>query len=355
MNHVKKLQSLLETSKYDALLLLSPANRFYATGFHSTAGAVVITPESAHFFTDSRYIEKAEREVTGVTVRQTTRDLPYHKLIAEALSNSTATKLGFEDKTLPYATYRAYRRKLPHGLLAAEADIEAIRATKDEEELARIRKAQGITDETFSEILPLLKPGVAELDIAAELVYRMLRKGATRMSFDPIVVSGENGSSPHGVPGGRKLKSGDFLTMDFGCVCDGYCSDMTRTVAIGTPSDEMRRVYDTVLAAQQRGIETARAGIAGADVDAAGRRFIEDAGYGDYFGHGFGHALGIDVHESPAAAPGDKTVLRSGMVLSAEPGIYLPGKFGVRIEDLLVIREGGCENLTASPKELIIL
>ena len=215
--------------------------------------------------------------------------------------------------------------------------------------------AQRIAERAFDEVLGEIKPGMTEREIAAELVYRMLRNGAENISFDPIVVTGAKTSMPHGVPGDRKVQRGDFLTMDFGCIYKGYCSDMTRTVAIGGVSDEMKAVYNIVLKAQLAGIAAAKAGLKGREIDAAARKVIDEAGYGEYFGHGFGHGIGLEVHEEPNAGPVSEALMEPGVVISAEPGIYLPGRFGVRIEDVIIITENGCENITTAKKELIIL
>jgi Xaa-Pro aminopeptidase len=196
---------------------------------------------------------------------------------------------------------------------------------------------------------------MTEKQVMAELVYSTLRHGSEGNSFDPIVVTGSKTSLPHGVPGDKVIQPGDFVTMDFGCLKDGYCSDMTRTVAVGSASDEMRRVYDIVLEAQLAGIAAAKAGVPGRDIDAAARQVISNAGYGEYFGHGFGHSLGLDIHESPSANSRGAQPMPEGAVCSAEPGIYLPGRFGVRIEDVMIIRQGGCEVITKAPKNLIIL
>ena len=233
--------------------------------------------------------------------------------------------------------------------------VDALRAAKDDGEIALMTKAQEITDRAFSEILKFIQPGMTEQEIAAKLQYDMLRFGAEKMSFDPIVVSGPNGSLPHGIPSAKQVQQGEFITMDFGCKYGGYCSDMTRTVALGEPTGEMRKVYQTVLEAQLAGIAVTKAGVPGKSIDAAARKVIEDAGYGEYFGHGYGHSLGIEIHESPNANTREETLLPVGAVVSAEPGIYLPGKFGVRIEDVLVLKDGGCEDITRSPKDLIVL
>lgn len=215
--------------------------------------------------------------------------------------------------------------------------------------------AQRIAEKAFTEILNELRPGVTEKEVAARLQYLMLHYGAENMSFDPIAVSGANGSMPHGVPSEKPLAAGEFLTMDFGCIKNGYCSDMTRTVAIGFATEEMQLVYHTVLAAQAAGIAAAKAGATGAEVDGAARRIIANAGYGEFFGHSFGHGVGVEIHEAPNATPGNERPLPAGAVISAEPGIYLPGRLGVRIEDVVILKEGGCTDITKAPKELMIL
>ena len=236
------------------------------------------------------------------------------------------------------------------------ADLLAeLRAVKDPEELEILISAQRIAEKALADILNEIRPGVTEKEIAARLQYLMLHYGAEDKSFDPIVVSGPNGSLPHGVPSEKVIQAGEFVTMDFGCVYRGYCSDMTRTVAVGSVTDEMRRVYDTVLAAQLAGIAAAKAGATGRAVDGAAREVIEQAGYGPCFGHSFGHGVGVEIHEGPNATPSNDKPLPAGAVISAEPGIYLPGRLGVRIEDVLYLTEDGCQNLTLAPKDLLIL
>ena len=218
-----------------------------------------------------------------------------------------------------------------------------------------MRKAQEITDKAFSEVLTRIKAGMTEKQLQAELIYCLYKNGGEGLSFDPIVVSGPNTSLPHGVAGDRVIQEGDFITMDFGVLYQGYCSDMTRTVAVGYVTEEMRKVYDTVLQAQKAGLAATKPGATGREIDGAARQLITDAGYGQYFGHGYGHCLGLKVHERPSCSPGNQKPMEVNMVSSAEPGIYLPGKFGVRIEDVVIFTEDGYENITASPKNLIIV
>ena len=251
--------------------------------------------------------------------------------------------------------HRRYSQKLPCILTPAQQLLDDLRASKDEEELAVMRHAQEITDGAFKAVLDFIRPGMTEREIAARLVYEMMRRGGEKLSFPPIVAAGPNGSRPHAVPGDRAVGNGMFVTMDFGCRVEGDCSDMTRTVAMGEPTEEMEQVYAVVLAAQRAGINAARAGVTGREMDAAGRQVIAEAGYGEYFTHSFGHSLGLNIHESPNASPSETRPLPAGAVISAEPGIYIPGRFGVRIEDVLVLKEGGCEDITRSPKDLIVL
>ena len=354
MNHLKQIASKLEEYGLDAMLLTSEPGEFYGVGFHGE-GYVVVTANECRYFTDSRYIEAAEKTVTGAAITMTSREKSYPALLQQAIDELGIHKMGFEDGYMTVAQYKHLDNALPCELVPAQKLVGELRAVKDEEELERMKKAQAITDAAFDAIVKFIRPGMTELEIAARLQYEMLTRGAEKMSFDPIVASGPNGSKPHAVPSERKVQTGEFLTMDFGCKVGGYCSDMTRTVALGEPTEEMKKVYQTVLEAQLAGIAVTRAGVPGKSIDAAARKVIADAGYGEYFGHGYGHSLGIEIHESPNANTREETLLPVGAVVSAEPGIYLPGKFGVRIEDVTILREDGCEILTKSPKELIIL
>ena len=354
MNHIAKIASKLPEYGLDAMLITSPSGERYALGFHGE-GLLLVSRDGAHYTTDGRYIEAAQEQITGAQVSLVTAGSGHLAQARAYLEEKGLHNVGFESGEMTVDAHRRYAQELPCILTPAQTLLDDLRASKDEEEQAIMRRAQEITDEAFKAILNFIRPGLTEREIAARIVYELLRRGGERVSFDPIVASGPNGSRPHAVPGDQVVDTGMFITMDFGCVVDGYCSDMTRTVALGQPTEEMEQVYSIVLAAQKAGINAARAGIPGREVDAAGRKVIADAGYGPYFSHSFGHSLGVDIHESPNASPSEKAPLPAGAVVSAEPGIYLPGKFGVRIEDVLVYTSQGSIDLTKSPKELIIL
>jgi len=353
MSRLNQIVNALQEHELDALLLTGPINRRWATGFKSSAGALVVTREESYFIIDGRYIESARAAIQGVQVVQISIGQKYPDLIRELLSRHGAGRLGFEEQVMTQGTFTTYQGKLDWELTPAQKLMDTLRASKSASELELMGRAQAITDQTFAEILPVITSDMTERELAAEIIYRLLKNGADKPSFDPIVVSGPRSSLPHGSPGNHALSG--FVTMDFGAMFDGYCADMTRTVAMGTVTDEMRRVYDTVLQAQLAGIAAARAGIPGKEIDAAARQVITAAGYGAYFDHGFGHGIGLEVHEGINASPTEDRILPAGAMISAEPGIYLPGQFGVRIEDILYLTESGAENLTKSSKDLIIL
>ncbi len=357
MNHFEAIAARLESRDLDAMLLTGEANRFYASGFHSsgTDGAALVTRKGAYYFTDARYTEAAGRCVQGAELREVGHGKGYAALVEEVAAEQGLRRVGFEDAYMTVQDYERYRKALSCELVPATELLWQLRTVKDGAELEAMVAAQRIAERALAEILEEIRPGVTEKEIAARLQYLMLHHGAEDMSFDPIVVSGPNGSLPHGVPSEREIRQGEFVTMDFGCVYHGYCSDMTRTVAVGYATAEMRRVYDTVLSAQLAGIAAARAGVSGKAVDGAARAVIDAAGYGAFFGHSFGHGVGVEIHEAPNASPMNETPLPAGAVISAEPGIYLPGKLGVRIEDVLLLTEEGCRNLTEAPKALLIL
>ena len=339
MNHFSEIAAKLEAYQLDAIMLTNEANRLYATGFHSmgTDGLALITRSHAYYFTDSRYTEAAERAIPAAVHREVQAGRGYTVLVNEVIREESLQKIGFEDAYMTVQEYERYRKALSCELVAATDLMLQLRMVKSEEELEAMIGAQRIAEKALEDILKEIRPGVSEKEIAARLQYLMLHYGAADMSFDPIVVSGPNGSLPHGVPSEKLIQSGEFVTMDFGCVYHGYCSDMTRTVAVGSVTDEMQEVYQTVLRAQLAGIEAAKAGVTGKEVDGAARAVITEAGYGKYFGHSFGHGVGVEIHEAPNASPMNEKPLPKGAVISAEPGIYLPGKLGVRIEDVIVL------------------
>ncbi len=356
MDRLAKIRGGLIDLGLDAVLITDELNQRYATGFAFTDGAVLVTLDKAFLITDSRYIEAAERCVSrDITVRMFGAGKRLTELTREAMAECNVAKLGAEEFSLSYGAYMGWQKALGTELHPCQSLFYTLRASKDESEQRSMRHAQAIAEKALDDVLHIIRPGVTERDIAAEITYRLLKHGGEGNSFDPIAVTGANSSMPHGVPSDAVVREGDFVTMDFGCLKDGYCSDMTRTVAVGYATDEMKNVYDIVLRAQLAGIAKAAAGVTGAEIDGAARRVIADAGFGEYFGHSFGHSLGLYIHESPAAAPSVKTPMPVGAVISAEPGIYLPGKFGVRIEDVLILREGGCEVITKANKELVIL
>ena len=358
MNHVESIRAALAPAGLDGILLTCRANRFYAVGYDSmgTDGVCLITKDDAWYWTDGRYIEAARRAIDGARVGLTDRASPYGLLVSAAVRRCGVRRLGFDDGYKTVADYDRWPKDLPGcQLVPATALLAGLRARKDPEELARMVRAQRIAEEALTEVLNDIRPGVTEAFLAARLIFLMRTRGASDVSFEPIVLSGANTSVPHGVPTEKAVADGDFFTMDFGAVYGGYCSDMTRTVAVGHATDEMHRVYGTVLAAQKAGIAAARAGVTGREVDRAARSVIEAAGYGAAFSHSFGHSLGVEIHESPNASPGNDQTLPDGCVISAEPGIYLEGRFGVRIEDVLHLNRDGCDDLTLAPKELLIL
>ena len=341
--------------KLDGVLILSEENRRYFTGFPSSDGILLATRNGSVFLTDSRYIEVARETVKCCEVEElvnTAKQLPE---LCEKLGCKT---LGIEGERISVAQAQRYRKILrPVTLTAANTEkiINALRADKTVGEIIKIKKAQAIAEDAFEHILGFIKEGVTEKDIALELDFYMLRHGAEALSFETIAISGANTSKPHGVPTDKKIQRGDFITMDYGAVFDGYHSDMTRTVAVGEVSTKQAEVYNTVLEAQLKSLSVLREGLPCADGDKAARDIIAAAGYGDCFRHSTGHSVGIEIHESPSLSPKSKDVLKAGNVVTVEPGIYIPGEFGVRIEDMALIRHSDCENLTKITKQLLVL
>ncbi len=351
---VIRLQQALQTG--EALLITSAPNRFYVTGFESSAGQVFITNDTAIFLIDFRYVEKAKNTVDSCEVVLSNRAADE---IKELTDKHGIKRLYVETYALSVHQREEYSRIMPGVEISTDDKmdrlIEEMRSIKTDAELERLKRAQALTDETFTYILDRIAAGRTERDVMLDMEFYMRKRGSEGVSFDFIVVSGKNSSLPHGVPTDKVIEKGDFLTMDFGALVDGYHADMTRTVAVGQVSDEQRLVYDTVLKAQLASIDSIKAGVVCRDIDKVARDIIYGAGFEGCFGHGLGHSVGVEIHENPAFNTRCETVLQSGMVMTVEPGIYLEDKFGVRIEDMVVATDTGCINLTASEKKLIIL
>ena len=339
MKNIEKYRNLIAKGEVDALLLTSKHNRMYAAEYCVAEGVSVICKEESYYFTDFRYIEAAQKNLPGFTVVMTDADHPYTKLINDAIAAHTVKTLGFEDDSLTVEEYTLYNTKLNAVLHPYSAEINAPRQSKEPWEIEYMKKAQEITDRTFEDLLNVIRPGMTEKELCAELIYRLYKFGSEGPSFDPITISGPNTSLPHGVPSERELQYGDFVTMDFACLYHGYCSDMTRTIALGYVSEKMDKVYHTVLEAQLAGIAATKAGVTGKAMDAAARKVIDDAGFVGCFGHSYGHSLGLLIHEAPNASMRNDKPMPAGAVVSAEPGIYIPDEFGVRIEDVTVITD----------------
>ena len=356
MERLHKLAAMARANHCDGVLITEAENLCYATGFVGLEGMVLVTADGKGYcFTDSRYIEAAEKGIAPWGYQVIQPDVSYPQCVAQLCQEHKLESLLFEDQDMTVASHARYTAAVPAKLIPAGEAFSETREVKEEIEVERIVAAQRIAEKALEEILPLIKPGAVEREVAAELDYRMARLGSTGVSFPTIFVSGAKSSLPHGTPGDKKIEAGDFVTIDFGAMVGGYHSDMTRTFAVGFATDEMKKVYNTVLEAQLAGIEAFAVGKPGSQVDKAARDIIEAAGYGPYFGHGLGHSLGLNIHESPRAAKTYHREFVQGNIVTIEPGIYLPGKFGVRIEDMVYLGADGKRNLTNFPKELLIL
>lgn len=348
------LAFLLKDHKVDAALISCLPDIRWASGFTGSNGLLVVTSEAVHFLSDGRYQEQARQEVKGAVIHIPGYDL--RKGVLEKDLLGTATRVLYQADHLTVSQFEKWRGMLPSiDWVAGENLLDRAVAIKTDEEITRIRRAQDVTDRVFEHILGVIKPGLQEMDVAAEIVYQHLRYGASRMSFDPIVASGPRGALPHARPTRKRIQQGELVVLDFGCVVDGYASDMTRTIAVGEPGAKARTVYQVVLDAQRAAIDQAIAGVTTGALDRKARKVIEEAGYGPYFTHSLGHGIGLQTHEWPRVSYQTNDCLEDRMIITIEPGIYLPNVFGIRIEDLVVIGEEHCENLTASEKQLIVL
>ena len=352
--NIATLASQLKSTQ--AALILSEENRLYFTGFASSNGTLLVMPEESTFITDSRYYEAA---CSAVTEARVLLQGQVYQQVFDLLQKHNCTEILVEADRMTLSELGTWRKMLPTYSFNVSNRLDTlangIREIKCEEEVEKMQKAQDIAEKALEELLHMVKPGVAERDLANELEYLMRKFGADGISFDTIAVSGANSSKPHGVPGEKLIEAGDFLTIDFGALYDHYHSDTTRTFAVGQPTEEMVNVYETVRKAQQAGLDYVRPGISAFDLDKACRDIIADAGYGEYFGHSTGHGVGVEIHEHPFAGPKSEETIRENAVVTVEPGIDLPGKFGVRIEDMVLVTPDGHRNFCHLTKELVVL
>jgi len=348
-NRIEALRAALDAAGLEAMLVASGVNRRYLSGFTGTAGALLFTPRGQYLLTDFRYVTQAPLQAVDYEVVEHAPDMM--DTVKALLAEAGVTRLGFEERHVSYADWSSWSKALaPVELVPVDGLPEKLREKKDDDEIAVIREAAKLADAAYAHILHFVRPGVTELDLAAELESFMRKNGATGPSFDTIVASGERSAMPHGVASDRKLQSGEFVTFDFGVLYRGYCSDLTRTIVVGEATDRHREIYGIVLEAQEHALANIRPGMTGREADALTRDVITRYGYGEFFGHGTGHGIGLEIHEAPRLSQRSDTVLEPGMVVTVEPGIYIPGFGGVRIEDDVVVTESGIHVLTSSPK-----
>lgn len=350
---LEKLRQALKEQNVSALLVTNPYNRRYVTGFTGTAGAALISAEKAYFITDFRYTEQANTQIQGFEIIEQSGTLI--DAIAEVIKDNGFETVGFEKDAVTYAEFERYSDGFDAKLVPTSGIVEKIRLIKSDDEITIIKQACQIADEAYEHILTYIQPGMTELDVSNELESFMRSKGATSSSFDIIVASGKRSALPHGVATSKVIETGDFVTLDFGAYYNGYVSDVTRTIAVGEPSDQLKEIYQVVLDSQLLALEKIKPGMTGKEADAIARDHIASKGYGKAFGHSLGHGMGLEVHEGPGLSSRSDVVLEPGMVITIEPGIYLPGIGGVRIEDDAIVTENGVEKLTHTSKELVIL
>lgn len=351
-----RLNSIMNFLEIDEVAIVtSGVNRYYLTGFNSSEGTVLITKSKAYFIVDFRYFEKAKREVKGFEVVLTSK---LFCQISEFLKLHLVKKIVLETNFVSVDRFKQIKDYFNDFSVEESSKLSnfflTARSVKSKDEIESIKQAQKITDETFSYILNNIRSGISEIDLMLEMEFYIRKLGSEGVSFNFIVVSGKNSSSPHGVPTNKLIEDGDFITMDFGAVVNGYHSDMTRTVALKEVTQKQRKVYDLVLLAQESALKSIKAGVVCKEVDAVARNIINNE-FSGCFGHGLGHGVGLEIHENPNFNMSCETVLESGMVLTVEPGIYIENEFGVRIEDMVIINENSFENITKSSKNLIIV
>lgn len=355
-NRYKKLNDVLLEKGLDAVLISDGFNMRYFSGFTGATGYVLVTKNSKTLFTDSRYTIAAKLQAPDYEVVEVDSSRDYCAVINKVLKEEQIATLGFEALQVRYSEYETLKNRLQaKELVPLKRELARLRRIKTAEEIEKMRHAEHIGDIAFEEVLHHIRPGVTEIEIAAKLEYIMKLNGAEKLSFESIVASGVNSSKPHAEPGHRVIEKGDFVTMDFGCVYEGYCSDMTRTIVVGKADKKQKEIYSTVLKAQLAVLEMLKPGMAGKEYDKVARDIIYGAGYEGCFGHGLGHSVGLEIHEDPRFSMIEEEIIEPGMVMTVEPGIYVPDFGGVRIEDMVVITEDGYENLAHSSKELIEL
>jgi Xaa-Pro aminopeptidase len=349
---LKELRGKLKEISADAVLIEKRENYRYMSGFTGTFAYLLISDDNALIITDSRYTEQAAQQASDYELVNYSSS----NFIENILNEKKIKKLAIEGDTVSVSNYKKYQKvETVEEIIITSGLIENLRKIKDENEISLIKKAVQLADEGFEHILKYVKPGITEKDIQMELEYYMRKNGASGVSFDIIVAAGARSSMPHAIAGDIKIKSSDVVLMDFGCIFEGYCSDITRTVFVGKPDMEMRKIYDTVLKVQKAGIENASEGKYAADAHMTVSKMIDEAGYKGRFGHGLGHGVGLEIHELPRVSLFGSEVLKNNMVVTAEPGIYVPGLGGVRIEDVIVINDKTPEILTKANKEMIVL
>ncbi|MGN7357538.1 M24 family metallopeptidase [Paenibacillus sp. SAF-054] len=354
-NHrVLQLREAMQQKNVEALFVTSAINRRYLTGFTGSSGYVLVTMNEAYLLTDFRYMTQAPQQAKDFKVVEHAQRVT--DTVKELLNSANIGKVAFEQEDVSFASYSAYAEQLkPIQLVPVSGIVEQLRMFKDAEELKVMQRAADLADDTFKHILGFIKTGMTEREVDLEMEFYMRRHGATCSSFDTIVASGERSAMPHGVASERVIAGNELITFDFGALLDGYCSDLTRTIAIGDPDPKLKEIYDIVLEAQLHALENIKPGMTGREADALARDIITKYGYGDQFGHSTGHGLGMEVHENPRLSKLSDDILKPGMVVTVEPGIYLPGLGGVRIEDDIVITETGIAILTHSSKEFTVL
>jgi len=345
-----RLLNSMSRKEFDALLFFDMKNIRYLTGFTGSDGVLLLRPNRQVLLVDGRYVTQAAVQSPHCDVVQYRDKIDG---IAAALAGWGSPRVGFEAAVLTVELHDRLRDKIGKAMLAPlNGELTYLRSLKDAAEVSRLRQAVDIAQAALAQVLPLLRPGREEREIALEMDYRMRALGSEENSFPTIVASGPNAALPHARPGERRLAAGDPVVMDFGAVAGGYHSDETCTFVVGRADDDFRKVYEIVKEAHDRAIAAVRAGVSCREIDRVARQCIEEKGYGRHFSHGTGHGVGLDVHESPRLSPLSDQILATGMVVTIEPGIYVPGKWGVRIEDMVLVRERGCEVLTKMPKEL---